>query len=357
MPGRDGREGLPPRPRDRGARQPVRRHARRGDRRARRARRAHLGRPRRRLGHICFLEAGVPGGGVRPGRRRPPRARGVGVGPFARPLPARRSSSSCTCPGPTRERRRGRPPHCALPDVRRHTPARALEALLIGALPDHLRRGRGHVRRGVPRGRQDRRARFQANPELTLGTNELATTDPGKPQTILISARTSAPKNNVDGAARRAALGHDDARAPRPEQGDAPRCMSLPRDLKVEIPGHGMDKINAPYSIGGPKLTRRHGQAAHRPADQPRRSTSTSTASRRAVERDRLRVLGRGPRLLQRHAPESTYDQHRAGLPAPVRPGRARSTCATATGHGPRPRRPPAGLPAPGQAAGRRART
>jgi LCP family protein required for cell wall assembly len=33
--------------------------------------------------------------------------------------------------------------------------------------------------------------------------------------------------------------------------------MSLPRDLKVRIPGHGTDKINAAYEIGGPKLTLR----------------------------------------------------------------------------------------------------
>jgi LCP family protein required for cell wall assembly len=31
--------------------------------------------------------------------------------------------------------------------------------------------------------------------------------------------------------------------------------MSLPRDLKVEIPGHGTDKINAAYELGGPELT------------------------------------------------------------------------------------------------------
>ena len=37
------------------------------------------------------------------------------------------------------------------------------------------------------------------------------------------------------------------------EEGTA--LLSLPRDLKVEIPGHGTDKINAAYSLGGPKLT------------------------------------------------------------------------------------------------------
>ncbi len=31
--------------------------------------------------------------------------------------------------------------------------------------------------------------------------------------------------------------------------------MSIPRDLKVEIPGYGTDKFNAAYSYGGPKLT------------------------------------------------------------------------------------------------------
>ncbi len=31
--------------------------------------------------------------------------------------------------------------------------------------------------------------------------------------------------------------------------------LSLPRDLRVEIPDHGLDKINAAYSLGGPELT------------------------------------------------------------------------------------------------------
>ena len=54
---------------------------------------------------------------------------------------------------------------------------------------------------------------------------------------------------------------------------EATAIMSLPRDLKVHIPGHGVDKINASYELGGPKLTRRDRQAAHR----PRRSTTSST--------------------------------------------------------------------------------
>jgi polyisoprenyl-teichoic acid--peptidoglycan teichoic acid transferase len=36
---------------------------------------------------------------------------------------------------------------------------------------------------------------------------------------------------------------------------DAIALLSLPRDLKVSIPGVGTDKLNAAYSLGGPKLT------------------------------------------------------------------------------------------------------
>jgi LCP family protein required for cell wall assembly len=32
------------------------------------------------------------------------------------------------------------------------------------------------------------------------------------------------------------------------------QLLSLPRDLRVDIPGHGVDKINAAYAIGGPDL-------------------------------------------------------------------------------------------------------
>ncbi len=37
----------------------------------------------------------------------------------------------------------------------------------------------------------------------------------------------------------------------------ATTVLSIPRDLKVQIPGHGVDKINAAYSIGGPDLVAR----------------------------------------------------------------------------------------------------
>jgi LCP family protein required for cell wall assembly len=39
-----------------------------------------------------------------------------------------------------------------------------------------------------------------------------------------------------------------------PSGGGKPALISLPRDSYVPIPGHGHNKINAAYSIGGPKL-------------------------------------------------------------------------------------------------------
>jgi polyisoprenyl-teichoic acid--peptidoglycan teichoic acid transferase len=95
---------------------------------------------------------------------------------------------------------------------------------------------------------------LELGPELKLGKGKLATTDPGKPQTLMILGSDRRPKNNVEGA-----LGgsrSDTIMLVRLDPGKkATAIMSLPRDLKVEIPGHGTDKINAAYEIGGPALT------------------------------------------------------------------------------------------------------
>jgi LCP family protein required for cell wall assembly len=89
--------------------------------------------------------------------------------------------------------------------------------------------------------------------ELNLGKNTLATTDPGQPQTILILGSDRRPRQNGEGAS---GARSDTIMLVRlnPEKG-ATAIMSLPRDLKVHIPGHGVDKINAAYEIGGPALT------------------------------------------------------------------------------------------------------
>jgi LCP family protein required for cell wall assembly len=80
--------------------------------------------------------------------------------------------------------------------------------------------------------------------------NELDKVDPGSPQTILVL-----------GSDRRFGDGKIPARSDTiivvrldPDK-NATAIMSIPRDLRVDIPGHGRDKINAAYAEGGPKLT------------------------------------------------------------------------------------------------------
>jgi polyisoprenyl-teichoic acid--peptidoglycan teichoic acid transferase len=95
---------------------------------------------------------------------------------------------------------------------------------------------------------------LEAGPELKLGKEQLEETDPGKPQTLMILGSDRRPKNNMEGADSGARS--DTIMLVRLDPGrDATAILSLPRDLKVEIPGHGTDKINAAYELGGPKLT------------------------------------------------------------------------------------------------------
>jgi polyisoprenyl-teichoic acid--peptidoglycan teichoic acid transferase len=91
------------------------------------------------------------------------------------------------------------------------------------------------------------------NPPLEIP--ELAPSDPGQPQTIMILGSDRRPKNNAEGAAG----GRSDTiilMRLDPSK-NATAMMSLPRDLKVQIPGRGTDKINAAYERGGPRLTLR----------------------------------------------------------------------------------------------------
>jgi len=72
----------------------------------------------------------------------------------------------------------------------------------------------------------------------------------GEPQTILIL-----------GSDKRANLEEENGRSDttillRLDAGkDLISVMSIPRDLKVDIPGYGTEKFNGAYSFGGPKLT------------------------------------------------------------------------------------------------------
>jgi LCP family protein required for cell wall assembly len=94
---------------------------------------------------------------------------------------------------------------------------------------------------------------LELSPELKLGKNTLATTDPGEPQTILILGSDRRPKQNAEGA--RGARSDTIMLVRLNPHKEATAIMSLPRDLKVNIPGHGVDKINAAYEFGGPALT------------------------------------------------------------------------------------------------------
>jgi LCP family protein required for cell wall assembly len=92
------------------------------------------------------------------------------------------------------------------------------------------------------------------NEDLKLG-NALAKSDPGKPQTILLLGSDRRPDDATDGGAGTGARSDTIILVRLDPDNHATAMMSLPRDLKVEIPGYGVDKINAAYSIGGPRLT------------------------------------------------------------------------------------------------------
>jgi polyisoprenyl-teichoic acid--peptidoglycan teichoic acid transferase len=94
---------------------------------------------------------------------------------------------------------------------------------------------------------------LELGPELQLGEGKLADTDPGKPQTLMILGSDRRPRNNVEGAG---GARSDTIMLVRLDgEEDATAILSLPRDLRVEISGHGTDKLNAAYERGGPELT------------------------------------------------------------------------------------------------------
>ncbi|HEX2086916.1 MAG TPA: LCP family protein [Solirubrobacteraceae bacterium] len=80
----------------------------------------------------------------------------------------------------------------------------------------------------------------------------LPDTKPGKPQTLLLlgSDRRWIDKQNGDPARS------DTMMLVRLDPDEsATTVLSIPRDLKVAIPGHGYAKVNDAYALGGPALT------------------------------------------------------------------------------------------------------
>ena len=68
---------------------------------------------------------------------------------------------------------------------------------------------------------------------------------------VLLGSDSSDPGNQADGRSDTIMVAHLD------RQRNQAFIISFPRDMYVEIPGHGKDKINAAYEIGGPALTMR----------------------------------------------------------------------------------------------------
>jgi LCP family protein required for cell wall assembly len=81
---------------------------------------------------------------------------------------------------------------------------------------------------------------------------DLQVADPGKPQTILLIGADKRAKGATDYAS---GARSDTMMLVRLDPSKrSTNLMSLPRDLKVSIPGHGIAKLNEAYSDGGVKL-------------------------------------------------------------------------------------------------------
>ena len=84
--------------------------------------------------------------------------------------------------------------------------------------------------------------------------DELQKADAGKPQTIMLIGSDTRGKGARDYTGERGLS--DTMMLVRLDPSKKQiAVLSLPRDLKVRIPGHGVDKLNAAYALGGAKLT------------------------------------------------------------------------------------------------------
>jgi LCP family protein required for cell wall assembly len=80
----------------------------------------------------------------------------------------------------------------------------------------------------------------------------VAPTKPGKPQTLML---LGSDRRYEDRKLKNAARSDTIMLIRLDPNQEATTLLSIPRDLKVLIPGYGYDKINSAYSLGGPKLT------------------------------------------------------------------------------------------------------
>ncbi len=96
---------------------------------------------------------------------------------------------------------------------------------------------------------------LKENESIPGVARDIAKSAPGKAQTILLLGSDKRPDDATDGGAGGGQRSDTIILVRLDPEENATALMSLPRDLKVEIPGYGVDKINAAYSIGGPSLT------------------------------------------------------------------------------------------------------
>jgi LCP family protein required for cell wall assembly len=90
----------------------------------------------------------------------------------------------------------------------------------------------------------------EGNSDQVIRRAPIVPTKPGKPQTILLLGSDKRWVDKKDDPVR-----SDTMMLVRldPRQ-KATTVLSIPRDLKVQIPGHGFAKINDAYALGGPNL-------------------------------------------------------------------------------------------------------
>jgi LCP family protein required for cell wall assembly len=105
---------------------------------------------------------------------------------------------------------------------------------------------------GVYAWRVDRGLTSNINRGIDLPSGDARPTaapDTGTLNYVLLGSDSRDPENAADGRSDSIMVVHLN------EQRDKAYIISFPRDMYVDIPGHGKDKINAAYLLGGPPLT------------------------------------------------------------------------------------------------------
>lgn len=165
-----------------------------------------------------------------PGRPSHPRGAGARDRAAGRPGPRPRPAAPPRRPGPSRARRLGRRLVIALVLVLVYllgVPLLAYrEVTRVDATPDGERPGAGKGSNYLLLG-TDSREGLTAEQQEELATGSEADAAGNRSDTIMILHRSTSGPSSL---------------------------ISIPRDSYVEIPGHGRNKINAAFALGGPEL-------------------------------------------------------------------------------------------------------